>query len=396
MRVLHVIPAVAAQYGGPSQAVIGMCHALRAAGIETVIATTDADGTSRLPVETGAIIPYRDVPTIFFRRQATESFKWSAPLATWLNANVQQFDVVHVHAVFSHSSIAAGRACRATGVPYIVRPLGTLDPWSLDQHPRRKQLLLAFGGRRFLAGARAMHYTTAEEQQLAEQRLPWLPAGHVVPLGIDHGFFPTATVGCQRMPLVIAMCRLDPKKGLDLLIEAFHRAIDSAPLTSWQLVIVGDGDAEYVRKLKLLAQNGPARAQIEFRGWLAGEERHELLRSASLFAMPSKQENFGLALVEAMASGLPVVVTRGVNLANDIAAAGAGWIADSHLVRLAETLRTAMTSGQLLEDRGRNAREFAGRFTWSSVAEALQSLYQHAVVGAVASTRSRLPLAIRS
>ena len=198
------------------------------------------------------------------------------------------------------------------------------------------------------------------------------------------------------MPLVIAMCRLDPKKGLDLLIEAFHRAIGSAPLDSWRLLIVGDGDAEYVRKLELLAQNGPARTQIEFRGWLVGEERHELLRTASLFAMPSKQENFGIALVEAMASGLPVVVTRGVNLANDIAAAGAGWIAESHVVRLAETLRSAMTSGQLLEDRGRSAREFAGRFTWSNVAEALQSLYQQAVVGAVASTLSRLPLAIRS
>ena len=396
MRVLHVIPAIATRYGGPSAAVIGMCQSLRAAGINAVIVTTDADGTGRLPVEIGTLGRFRDVPTIFFRRQATESFKWSIALASWLKAHVSEFDLVHVHAVFSHSSIAAGRACRAAGVPYIIRPLGTLDPWSLDRHPRRKQLLLALGGRRFLAGAHGIHYTTVAERQLAEQRLPWLPAGCVVPLGIDEEFFASSDSARPReTPILVSMCRLHPKKRLELLIDAFHRVTASGPFTSWRLDIVGDGDADYVRRLQEAAAAGPAAARIEFRGWLSGEARRDLLAASTLFALPSNQENFGLALVEGMAMGLPAIVTPGVNLADDILAAKAGWVCEGTIASLSDALRIAMTNQDMLENHGRCARDLAGRFRWSSVADGLRTLYEQTLRGPV-STPNDVPVAAPS
>jgi glycosyltransferase involved in cell wall biosynthesis len=377
MRVLHVIPAVAAQYGGPSVAVIGMCRALRATAIDAVIATTDADGSRRLPVDTGIITEHLEVPTIFFRRQATESFKWSTALASWLDAHVREFDLVHVHAVFSHSSLAAGRACRAANVPYIVRPLGSLDPWSLDRHPRRKQLLMAFGARRFLAGARAMHYTTDAERRLAGQRLAWLPQGHVVPLAIDDEFFAAQELPRRReTPVLVSMCRLHPKKGIELLIDAFHRVSAIESLAPWRLVIVGDGDPDYVGRLRTAAAAGPAAARIEFKGWLSGTARREQLRNATLFVLPSQQENFGIALVEAMASALPAVVTPAVNLADDLVAADAGWVCDADVASLSQTLRVAMDNPGLLERRGQRARDLANRFTWPSVADELRMLYE--------------------
>src|SRR5215469_17035291 len=103
-----------------------MCRAILEAGSDALVVTTDADGRGRLDVPLGTITAFEGVPTIFFRRQATESLKWSAPLAAWLRAHVAEYDVVHAHAVFSHAPLAAARACRAAGVPYIVRPLGTL------------------------------------------------------------------------------------------------------------------------------------------------------------------------------------------------------------------------------------------------------------------------------
>jgi glycosyltransferase involved in cell wall biosynthesis len=379
MRVLHVIPAVAAQYGGPSTAITGMCRALRAAGIDAVIATTDADGSGRLPVDTGVITTHHEVPTIFFRRQATESFKWSTALASWLTAHVREFDLVHVHAVFSHSSLAAGRACRAAEVPYIVRPLGSLDPWSLDQHSRRKHLLMALGARRFLAGARCIHYTTEAERRLAEKRLPWLPQGNVVPLGIDAEFFASPQMPRRReAPVLVAMCRLHPKKSLELLIEAFHQTSRFESLASWRLLIVGDGDPEYSRGLRQAASAGLAAARIEFKGWIGGEARREQLCHSTLFALPSQQENFGIALVEAMASGLPAIVTPAVNLADQIVAADAGWVCDGNVASLSDTLRAAMADHEVLERRGQRAREFADRFRWSSVADGLRVLYEQA------------------
>jgi hypothetical protein len=117
MQILHVVPALAARYGGPSVATLGMCRALQASGVDTLVATTDADGGGRLNVPLERVELYDGVRTIFFRRRFTESYKWSGSLSAWVRAHAGDFDAAHIHAVFSHSSIAAGRACRDAGVP---------------------------------------------------------------------------------------------------------------------------------------------------------------------------------------------------------------------------------------------------------------------------------------
>src|SRR5690606_18810591 len=111
---------------------------------------------------------------LFFRRVASTAFKWSPALAAWVGTHAGEYDIVDIHAVFSHASIAAGRGSRRAVVPYVVRPHGALDPWSLDRKSWRKRAVLAAGGRRLLAGAARMQYTTSAEQQLAERALPWL------------------------------------------------------------------------------------------------------------------------------------------------------------------------------------------------------------------------------
>jgi glycosyltransferase involved in cell wall biosynthesis len=376
VKVLHVIPAMAARYGGPTTAVLGMGRALIAAGTEVLIATTDADGSDRLAVPEGELITHDGVPAVVFRRRASESFKWSPSLARWLNAHVSEFDLAHVHAVFSHSSLAAGRACRRAEVPYLVRPLGTLDPWSLEQHAWRKKALLATSARRLLGAAAAVHYTSAEEQRLAERQMPWLAPGTVIPLGIDDEAFANpdvASVG--RSDVVVALGRLHPKKGIDLLIQAFHRlaAVDS--LRAWRLRVAGDGPAAYVAGLERIARAGPAADRIEFAGWIDPAHRGALLRSSALFVLPSHQENFGIALVEAMAAGVPAIVTPGVNLAKEIAEAGAGWVAERTASGLTESLGAALGDRRALAERGRAARVHAERFRWSVVAAQLRTGY---------------------
>src|SRR5262245_44733825 len=119
MRVLHVIPAVAPRYGGPSRAIFEMCRALQERGTEPLIACTDADGTGRLPVELGQPLVYKGVRAVFFSRQWSEAFKYSHPLSHWVSEHVQGFDVVHIHAVFSHACMAAAKACHQHSVPYV-------------------------------------------------------------------------------------------------------------------------------------------------------------------------------------------------------------------------------------------------------------------------------------
>ena len=374
MRILHVIPSVAPRYGGPSYAVLGFCRALRARGVETLIATTNADGHGELPVRIGVPTTYEGVDAVFFSRRG-EAFKYSGALARWLGQNVAGFDVVHIHAVFSHPSLAAGRACRARGVPYVVRPLGTLDPWSLTQRAWKKRVLLATSVRTLVARASAMHFTAADEHRLAAPVAGSVP-GVVIPPGVDDRYLAARPLPmAERDRRIVALARLDPKKRLDALIRAFHVVASMPGLTDWRLTIAGDGPADHRAALLQLARSGPASERIEFPGWIDGDDKQGLLGRSAIFALPSHQENFGMALVEAMACGVPAVVSASVNLSPDVARVRAGWVADDTDAGLADTLRSAMSDEGERGRRALAARDLAAQFTWAAAAEQLEALY---------------------
>jgi glycosyltransferase involved in cell wall biosynthesis len=353
-----------------------MCHALESAGVATVIATTDADGPDRLPVVLAQVHRYQEANVIFFPRRFTESYKWAAGLGEWLQAHVAQFDAVHVHAVFSHSSLLAGGAARKAGVPYIVRPLGTLDPWSVARKRLQKSLLLRLGVRQMLVGAAAMHYTSDEEMRLAETVVAGLPEGRVVPLGIGDDLFEEVTTDRDERPSIVTLSRLDAKKGVDLLIAAFHEACGRGPYDEWRLIIAGDGEPAYVSRLKDLARSGVAGSRISFAGWIGTAEKTALLRQAALFALPSHQENFGISIVEAMACGVPVLVTPGVNLGAQIVSSGAGWLMARHPSAIGRALETSMGDAAERGRRGQAGRRFARQYRWAVVAERLDELYR--------------------
>jgi glycosyltransferase involved in cell wall biosynthesis len=377
MRVLHVIPAVAARYGGPGVVAVETVRALRSAGVDAIIATTDADGDRRLAVPTGHVVEWQGVPAVVMPLGGGEGFKWSGALARWLADHVREFDVVDIHAVFSHSSVAGGRACRRAGVPYVVRPHGALDPWSLTRKSWRKRLLLWSGGRQLLAGASFVQYTTAAEQAGAQQALAWLPEGRVVPLGVDDELFTSPSPDTER-PYVLAMSRLDEKKKLELLIEAFHATAVGA-LSHWRLVVAGAGDDAYTSGLRRQAAAGRAADRIEFPGWVQRGDKRALLSRVSVFASPSMQENFGLSLVEAMASGVPVLVTPGVNLSDAISSAGAGWVVDPERGAVAAALAHILGDADARVAAGRAARQLADRFRWRNSAAEVVRLYEAAM-----------------
>jgi glycosyltransferase involved in cell wall biosynthesis len=374
MRVLHVIPAIAPRYGGPSVAAVEMCRALIARGHQIAMATTDADGPDRLDVALEASTEYRGVPTWFFPVWPGESLKVSPPLARWLRPAVSGFDLVHIHAVFSHASLAAGRACREAGVPYVVRPLGTLDPWSVAQKPWRKQVFLRAGGFRLLRGAAAIHYTTAAERDQAAALVASRAPAWVIPLGVPDNLFDLPAIGYERRErLVVAITRLHHKKNLDALIEAFLAAGFGDGLPGWQLIIAGTGDDKLRRRLETLARLGAG--TIHLVGWVDAAARQALLDRARLFALPSSQENFGLSVLEAMAAGVPVVIGAGVNLAAEVSAAGAGWVIEADGA-LGGVLRDAMLDADGQVRRGVAARRLAGRYRWSAVAAQLDDAYR--------------------
>ena len=378
VKVLHVIPSVAARDGGPSRAVIEMCQALRRNGVETLIATTDADGPDQLDVATGQPTSYRETPVIFFHRQATESFKYSRSLAQWLDQHIADFDLVHIHAVFSHASMAAAKACRKKDVPYIVRPLGTLDPWSLKQKQWKKDLFWHLGVKQMLHQADAIHYTTVGEKEAAEASLG-LKRGVVVPLGIDE----TLLIGTREEeaplwigPYILVLSRLHPKKGLEVLVRAFLSVVQKPEFESWNLLLAGEGEAGYVSSLKNLVKTNGGNGNVVFTGWLEGDKRDNTLRHASLLALTSYQENFGLCVVEALGCGVPVLLSPHVNIADDVERAGAGWVSPVNIAALEQALTDSLRDQNERTKRGRAGQKFVReQFNWDSIAGNLTKLY---------------------
>lgn len=368
-----MIPSVAPRYGGPSDAALRMVAALETEGLEVLLATTDADGPGRLPVRTGEPSRHQGSPTIFFPRLRGESLKPSPALAKWLRSETRAFDLVHIHSVFSHPSLAAGAGARASGIPYVVRPLGQLDPWSLSQHAVRKKLFLAGGGRRLLRRAAALHWTDVSERKQAPSFVSDM-GGFVLPLGVDERLFDPRGKTTRR-DVLLFLSRLHPKKNVEGLLEAFSAV--AGDFEAWELVIAGDGDPAYVARLKALSVRAESAGRVKFVGWLDAEAKREALSSASLFALPSRQENFGVAVAEAMAVGTPVVVSEQVALAAEVARAGAGWVAPSDGEGLARTLRGAMRSAGERASRGAAARALAEeRFRWAAVGKALVHEYE--------------------
>lgn len=377
MRVLHVIPSVDDRSGGPATAIVPMCRALQQHGVEVTLISTDA-GIRVHPRSNGRAADFKGLSAVFFPSQLGESFKYSRPLSSWLRSNIRQFDLAHIHAVFNHSSVTAAQACRKAEVPYLVRPLGTLEPWSMAQKSVRKRVFWQVAGKAMLRRAAAIHYTT-EAEKLSTQRLLGLNNGKVIGLGIGNGssssgakerlanYFPELA----QQPYVLVLSRLHPKKGLDVLLDAFSGVVQQQRFAQWRLVIAGDGPADYVAKLKQKINNG-----VMFTGWLDGEKKEAVLRNASLLVLPSHQENFGLCVMEAMSHAVPVLVSPHVNLAEEILMANAGWIATVDTKALSTCLAEALGEEQELARRGRAGKELSQKYSWDKTAESLRALYR--------------------
>jgi glycosyltransferase involved in cell wall biosynthesis len=366
-----------------------MTAALARLGLDVLVVSTDADMGSEWSGTLGQQTTYKGVPVRLFRHEWSEAFKFSRPLAGWLRENVKTYDVVHIHGVFSHPCLVAAAACRRHKVPYIVRPLGMLDPWSMGQKPARKKLFWHLWVRRMLTGAAAIHYTAQPEMESAESSLK-LKRGVVIPLGVEIEPLPDDSSArifreqhpaLGRAPYVLLLSRLHPKKGVDLLLKAFLDLSKDERFAGWKLVLAGEGPESYVDSLRRMVREDGGHNRVLFPGWLEGVKKSSALQDASLLALPSHHENFGLCVMEALACGVPVLISPYVNLAPEIKAAGVGWIVPLETEALQEQLADALSHDEERARRGRAGQDFARRFTWDEIALELERLYRSLIEG---------------
>ena len=365
-----------------------LARSLSRIGVDVDVATTDDDGPGRLDVPLGRPIADGDATYRYFRRQ-TGFYTVSWPLTRWLSAHVREYDVVHIHALFSYAALPASVCARRNGVPYVVRPLGTLNRFGMERRrPLLKRLSYRLIERRVLAGAARVHYTSeAERREAALVGAPGRAA--VIPHGIElDRFRARASSGWirRRAPhlggrtTILFLSRIDPKKGLDLLLPAFAKV--RAARSNVALVIAGDGSPAFVGRLRDESARLRIADAVYWAGLLDDDEKLAALADADLFVLPSYSENFGLAVVEAMASWLPVVVSDQVGIHHEVVEGNAGLVTPCEVPALAAALTTLVADPALRQRLGQGGGRLAeGRFSAEAMAAAVLALYRE-ILGA--------------
>ena len=380
MRVLHVIPSLAPCHGGPSVVLPIMERALTAQGVEVETITTDDDGPGQRNVNgEGDGRNANGVIRRYFCKQ-TEFYKVSLPLARWMKREVGRYDVVHIHALFSYTSIAAARAAKRAGVPYIIRPLGVLNDYGITQ---RRALLKRFSLRwvegRILRQAAAVHFTLDAEREEAERLgIPFNSV--VIPLGIDAISLPPANPQAPRY--VLYLSRIDPKKNIECLLDSWSRIHGTR--SGWRLVIAGSGDIAYLSALRERASSLGLESSIKWAGQVAGDRKARLLVDAAIFTLPSHSENFGIAAAEALVAGKPCVFTPGVAIGAQAAASGAAVLAEGNPDSLAAALGNLMDDANLRAVLSLEANRFAAaELSAVTMGCRLKKLYQSLLVSSI-------------
>lgn len=363
MKILQLLPTLDLSSGGVARTVLATSRELAARGHVTEIASFD-EPSARWVVDAG--LP---VHALWGSRT---TYGYSKAMLHWLREHGPRFDRVIVNGLWQYHGLAAWRAFAGTATPYFVFPHGMLDVWFKRTYPLKhlkKWPYWAWAEYRILRDAAAVIYTSEEERQQARESF-WLYRCRekICALGIEKPTPASADLFFNRFPelrqkrIVLFLSRLHPKKGCDLLVEAFLRFASSHP--AHVLVLAGPDQIGWESELRARAEKAGSGDRVVFTGMLEGEIKQSAFAAAEVFVLPSHQENFGLAVAEALAAGLPVLISDRVNIWREIVEDGAGYVEHDDLegtTRLLERwLQTMPESRATMAANARNC--FTRRF----------------------------------
>ena len=398
MKVLHVIPSFAPawRYGGPVTVALSLTRELARQGHDVTVMTTNIDGPGVLDVPLERPVPMDGVNVWYFPVQRPRWYCFSRPLGRALGERVREFDIVHIHSIFLWPTTVAAFWCRRRGVPYVVSPHGLLDPVSLTKAYAgwrasissrfKKWLYLNTIGRLDLG--RATEIMLASKVEMESTGGLGLNAPRMaLPLGAD---MPPAGPPQQGKPwrerhplledkrIVLYMSRLDPVKGLETLLAALSDL--AAKRDDFALVVAGSGSAEYESSLKALASQLDLGERTLFVGMVRDADKWALLDEADLFILPSYHEAFPNAVVEAMAAGLPVVISEGMDISREVAEAAAGLVTGPDPAEVAGAVDSLLSDEGLRIKTGEAGAEYVREhWTWERTTRDIAGAYESIV-----------------
>jgi glycosyltransferase involved in cell wall biosynthesis len=377
MRILHVIASVDPKAGGPREGLRQYGTRAVALGHTVEVATLDAPGEPFLadfPLRTHALGP------------GYSAYRYTPGLIAWLKEHAPRYDAVIVNGIWQYHVYGAWRALRKAKVPYFVFTHGMLDPWFKHTYPLKhlkKWLFWPWAEYRLLRDARAVLFTCEEERRLASQSF-WLYRANEAVVNYGTSTPPANAAELResfltRFPelrgkrLLLFLSRIHEKKGCDLLIEAFARVAAQDPLL--HLVLAGPAAPELRAKLAAQVERLGLGARVTWPGMLQGDLKWGAFYACEAFVLPSHQENFGIAVAEALGCGVPVLISDKVNIWREIEADEAGLVAPDTVQGTADLLQRwqGLTPPQRAAMASNALRCFTSRFRVEAMASSILS-----------------------
>jgi len=373
MRILHVTPYIDPAGGGPAQGLRHFCNIYRSGGHEVEVASLESPELVKnfsFPAEVHGLGPGSGV------------FGYTAHAVPWLKANVTRFDLVVINGVWQYNTVAAYRALKGTGIPYAVFSHGMLDPYFQHRYPLKhlkKTLYWHLQLKKILNHANAVLFTSEEEKLLARTSFPGYRVREtVVPYGTfgpDCDTTAAAEKFLTQWPdlrgkrLALSLGRIHPKKATDILIEAFSSTLGRDP--AWRLVLAGPDQTGWRGDLEALAAKLGVADRIAWTGMLQGELKWGAFAASDVFVLPSHQENFGIVVAEAQSCGLPVILSRKVNIWREVASYWAGLVNEDTLEGTQESLRrwSQLAPEEIAASRVRSLKCFNELFDYKATAK---------------------------
>lgn len=367
---------MAAKYGGPSQVVRDMVFANNLTGLDVEVITTSAglDKQSSQKIQDD----YQSSSTklhIFPLASIGLSF-YSPEMSIWLKDNVHNFDLLHLHVPFTYPFAKAAHYAKQASIPYIVSTHGLLDQWSLSKKPLKKKIYLElFERKRINSAAKILVTSALEASNIALQK--FTPEIISIPLSVKTIPLPTKPQLDGKSLKVVCVARLHPVKEIPTLLKAIAQATTKD--LKINLTIAGSGNLAYQKTLENEAEQLKISHKVKFLGQLSTKEIRTLLMASDVFALFSAHENFCLAAAEAMACGVPVILSDQVGICSDIKNQNAGIIIPVRdYLSAADALKT-MSDPEMNKNFSKKAHNLANNlYSIGKIAKELDTLYKKA------------------
>ncbi|MBI2617132.1 glycosyltransferase [Candidatus Gottesmanbacteria bacterium] len=386
MRILQVISYMypAWSYGGPGKLVYELSSSLAAKGHEVIVFSTDAFGEKRRDESDNNRLNRKSISYYFFKNLSnTLAFRYKIFLpVNWILSMMQilpTVDVIHIHEVFTELAIVTSFFARSLRKPYIISAHGTLDEFHLTHRKDWKKIFINLFGKTMFSQAQAFIAATVQEEK--EYEVFGVNKIYRIQNGINlHEFKSLPKSGnfrsrfniTQKEKVISFLGRITHLKGLGLLLESFREVCKRIPS---HLIIAGSDDG-YLSFLKEQRERLRLTKSVHFPGVLAGEQKKELYRDTDIFVYPSPKEGFSLAILEAGASGLPLIVTKGCKFP-EVESHRAGMVIPTNGKQLVHSLSYLLQHDILRKTMGENAKRLIWKnYSVEAMSEKLIHVYE--------------------